>query len=227
MAGGICPPRRLDKPYSSKKLQLQISSIAKRLLKGSPRDPLGRRQKTKDDLLKLKECDLRDLRWRIRELRDEYAELKRRWLDQTEYAKKIKGELDSLNLLRDKLEKKVNQLLKKIENLEGRLATQTERVLTLEKENEALSEAVTSRPDLGKVLAQATDAYGEALKSSLPYVAGSIACFAGTYFVVPDDMVLMKAVGYTGGGILGVMGLMKIVPAVASYNAAVGALMAS
>lgn len=60
------------------------------------------------------------------------------------------------------------------------------------------------------------ESFGESLLYALPYAAGSAACFAATYWLVPDEYEILKFAGYAGGTALAGAALLRAAPALAN-----------
>jgi hypothetical protein len=87
------------------------------------------------------------------------------------------------------------------------------------------AQAVTAREltDLKEAIATKTakealepavvgESFGESLLGALPYAIGSAACFAATYYLVPDEYTVLKFAGYAGGTALAGAALLRAVP---------------
>lgn len=56
------------------------------------------------------------------------------------------------------------------------------------------------------------ESFGESLLAALPYALGSAACFAGAYYLVPDDWEVLKFAGYAGGTALAGAAILRAAP---------------
>lgn len=232
----------LDK--ESKELKYEVDKAWKNLKKKVHRDPLARKTKTKEQIERLRDKELVDLRKKIQELNSKYHEMRRAGLRDEPYVQRLKRRAEELERCYQRVEQRLIELQKEIERLieenkkqKEELRKQRRRIRRLEraqkralelhlKQHKKIKEMEKAQAETTRQLTDLKEAIltkrapvesvGGALLAALPYAAGSAACFATAYWLVPDEYTVLKFAGYAGGTALAGAALLRIAPAFAN-----------
>lgn len=237
----------LDK--ESCELKDEVNKAWKKLKKKVHRDPLARKTKTKEEIERLRDRELVNLRKKIQELTSKYHELRRAGLRDEPYVQRLKRRAEELERCYQRVEQRLFELQKDIERLieenkrqKEEIRRQRKRIRKLERARarslelhlkqhkkmqeleKAQASATKEIADLKEVIAAkgvlepvaVGETIGESLLAALPYAAGSAACFATAYWLVPDEYTVLKFAGYAGGTALAGAALLRAAPALAN-----------
>lgn len=224
-------------------LKDEVNKAWKKLKKKVHRDPLARKTKTKEQIERLRDKELVDLRKKIQELTSKYHEMRRAGLRDEPYVQRLKRRAEELERCYQRVEQRLLELQKEIDRLieenkrqKEEIRRQRKRIRKLErararslelhlKQHKKMQELEKSQAaatkeiaDLKEVIATKMvpepvgETIGQSLLAALPYAVGSAACFAGTYYLVPDDWEVLKFAGYAGGTALAGAAILRAAP---------------
>lgn len=226
--GGIAPSvfpadcARYIWDRGAQKIVQDINKVYNKLKKTSFRDPLDRKKKTREDIDRARDNELGQLRRKITELERRIHDLKKSGQASYEEIRCLREDIAVLKRLLDFMTRKLRKIegkLKRSEALRRHEKLRADRrIARLERKIEAQAlekPAVT----IGELMQVERQVISESLKEAVPYLAGSVAVSAGTYYLVPDRKVALKAIGYGTGITLGAIGLYKLAPAIGSLFA--------
>lgn len=173
----------------------------------------------------LRRAGLRDEPY-VRRLKKRADELERCYQRVEQRLRELQKDIERLIEENKRQKEEIRRQRKRIRKLERARARSLELHLKQHKKMQELEKAQASATkeiaDLKEAIAMkgmpepVGESLGDSLLAALPYAAGSAACFAGTYYLVPDDWEVLKFAGYAGGTALAGAAILRAAPALAN-----------